>query len=128
MTRSHAELVAENALLRQQLIVAARAVKRPDLRTLERGLLVMRARDATPFGEAPRFIIRDRDGKFGSSFDHVATGANMRVLKTAVRAPLMNSVCERFLGSVRRECLDHVFILGQRHLLQVLQEFAFDYF
>ncbi|MEO7037525.1 MAG: hypothetical protein ABI548_26445 [Polyangiaceae bacterium] len=43
MTRSHAELVAENALLRQQLIVAARAVKRPDLRTLERGLLVMLA-------------------------------------------------------------------------------------
>ncbi|MEO8900118.1 MAG: integrase core domain-containing protein [Polyangiaceae bacterium] len=52
----------------------------------------------------------------------------MRVLKTAVRAPLMNSVCERFLGSVRRECLDHVLILGQRHLLQVRQEYAFDYF
>ncbi|MEO8902608.1 MAG: integrase core domain-containing protein [Polyangiaceae bacterium] len=85
-------------------------------------------RDATPFGEAPRFIIRDRDGKFGSSFDRVATGANMRVLKTAVRAPLMNSVCERFLGSVRRECLDQVLILGQRHRLQVLQEHAFDYF
>ncbi|MEO7033127.1 MAG: integrase core domain-containing protein, partial [Gemmatimonadaceae bacterium] len=50
------------------------------------------------------------------------------VLKTAVRAPLMNSVCERFLGSVRRECLDHVLILGERHLLQVLQEYAVDYF
>ncbi len=85
-------------------------------------------RDATPFGDAPRFIIRDRDGKFGSSFDRVAMCANMRVLKTAVRAPLMNSVCERFLGSVRRECLDHVLIVGQRHLLHVLREYAFDYF
>ena len=52
----------------------------------------------------------------------------MRVLKTAVRAPLMNSACERFLSSARRECLDHVLILGQRHLLQVLREYAVDYF
>ncbi|MEO8905588.1 MAG: integrase core domain-containing protein [Polyangiaceae bacterium] len=85
-------------------------------------------RDATPFGKAPQFIIRDRDGRFGSSFDRVAAGAGMRVLKTAVRAPLMNSVCERFLGSVRRECIDHVLILGERHLLQVLREYALDYF
>ncbi len=85
-------------------------------------------RDATPFGVAPQFIIRDRDGKFGSSFDRVAMGAGMRVLKTAVKAPLMNSVCERFLGSVRRECLDHVLIIGNSHLLRVLQEYAVAFF
>jgi len=81
-------------------------------------------RNATPFGEGPRFLIRDRDGKYGAVFDRVARGAGLRVVKTAVEAPLMNSVCERFLGSVRRECLDHVIILGERHLVHVLREYA----
>ncbi len=64
--------------------------------------------EVTPFGRGPQFIIRDHDNKFGASFDHVAEGAGIGVVKTAIRAPLMNAVCERFLGSVRRECLDHV--------------------
>ena len=85
-------------------------------------------REATPFGRGPRFIIRDRDDKYGSAFDRVAKGAGFRVLKTAVRAPLMNSVCERFLGSVRRECLDHVIILNERHFLRTLSEYALSYF
>ena len=65
--------------------------------------------------------------KFGAEFDRVAKGAGIRVLKTAVKAPLMNSTCERFLGSVRRECLDHVIILGELHLQTVLREYV-DYF
>ncbi len=77
-------------------------------------------RNATPFGEGPGFLIRDRDNKYGAVFDRVAKGAGVRVLKTAVRAPLMNATCERFLGSVRRECLDHMIILSERHLLRVL--------
>ncbi len=84
-------------------------------------------RQLTPYGKGPDFIIRDRDAKFGAAFDRVAEGASIRVLKTAVRAPLMNSTCERFLGSVRRECLDHVIILGCRHLRSVLDEYV-DYF
>lgn len=84
-------------------------------------------RQLTPFGEGPEFIIRDRDAKFGSEFDRVAEGAGIGVLKTAVRAPLMNSTCERFLGSVRRECLDHIIVLGERHLRSVLDEYV-DYF
>jgi putative transposase len=85
-------------------------------------------RNATPFGEGPRFLVRDRDDKYGAVFDRVAKGAGLRVVKTAVQAPLMNSVCERFLGSVRRECIDHVIILGERHLLHVLREYAIGYF
>jgi putative transposase len=85
-------------------------------------------RNATPFGHAPQFIIRDRDDKFGAVFDRVAAGVGTRVLHTAVRAPLMNAVCERFLGSVRRECLDHVIILSERHLRYVLAEYALSYF
>jgi len=81
-----------------------------------------RIRNATPFGCGPQFIIRDRDDKFGAGFDRVAAGAGARVVRTAVRAPLMNAVCERFLGSVRRECLDHVIILSEWHLRHVLMD------
>ena len=73
-------------------------------------------RNATPFGIRPRFIIRDRDDKFGAVFDRVAKVGAIRVVRTAVRATLMNAVCERFLGSVRRECLDHMIVLGVSHL------------
>jgi transposase InsO family protein len=85
-------------------------------------------RNVTPFGEGPRFIIRDRDNKFGPDFDRASQGAGIRVIKTAVRAPLMNAVCESFLGSVRRECLDHIVILNERHLQRVLEEYALSYF
>lgn len=85
-------------------------------------------RNATPFGQGPKFIIRDRDDKFGSDFDRAAKGAGIHVLRTAVQAPLMTSVCERFLGSVRRECLDHLIILSEPHLQRVLAEYALSYF
>lgn len=81
-------------------------------------------REATPFGQGPRFMLRDRDQKYGSVFDWVAKGAGIRVLKTAVQAPLMNSVCERSIGSARRECLDHIIILNEGHLLSVLREYV----
>jgi transposase InsO family protein len=81
-------------------------------------------RQLTPFDEGHEFIIRDRDDKFGAEFDRVAQVAGIRVLKTAVQAPLMNATCERFLGSVRRECLDHVLILGEDHLRSVLREYV----
>jgi hypothetical protein len=56
---------------------------------------------ATINGEAPKFFIRDRDDKFGAVFDRVARGSGMRVIKTAVRAPSMNAVMDRFLRGVR---------------------------
>jgi putative transposase len=85
-------------------------------------------RNATPFGRGSQVIIRDRDDKFGANFDRVAKGAEIRVLRAAVRAPLMNSVCERFLASVRRECLDHLIILSERQLQYVLADYALNYF
>ena len=82
-------------------------------------------RNATPFEEGPRFLIRDNDDKFGAAFSHV-TG-NIDVLKTPERAPKANAFCERFIGSVRRECLDHVIILSERHLRRLVREYV-DYF
>jgi hypothetical protein len=81
-----------------------------------------------PFGQGPKFLLRDRDDKFGPVFDHVAKGVGTRVVRTAVQAPLMNSVCERFLGSGRRECLDHLVILSETHLRHVLTEYSLSYF
>jgi putative transposase len=88
--------------------------------------MAQQLRNGTSLGEAPlpRFIIRDNDNKFGGDFDRAAHGAGIRVLRTAVQAPLMNATCERFLGSVRRECLDHVIVLGERHLELVLREYC----
>jgi len=80
-------------------------------------------RTAKPFDKGPCFIIRDRDCKFGADFDRAAQALDTRVIKTAVRTPDMNAICERFLGSVRRECLDHVIVLNERHLLAVLVEY-----
>jgi transposase InsO family protein len=81
-------------------------------------------RNATPDGVGPRFLIRDRDDKFGAEFDRVAEGAGIRILKTPCRAPKANAICERFIGSLRRECLDHILILGERHLFAVLKEYS----
>ena len=92
------------------------------------GWTAQQLRNALPFDGGPQFIIRDRDDKFGAEFDRVAKGAGTRVIRSAVRAPLINSVCERFLGTVRRECLDHVVILGEHHLRSVLEKFSFTYF
>jgi transposase InsO family protein len=81
-------------------------------------------RNATPNGQGPRFLIRDRDAKFGKLGGRVATGVFIRVILTPVRAPKANAICERFLGSVRRECLDHALVLGDRHLERVLSEYV----
>ncbi len=81
-------------------------------------------REATPFGAAPRFLIRDNDRKYGAAFARVATGSRIAILRTPVRAPRANATCERFLGSVRRECLDHMLVLGERHLRRVLREYV----
>jgi transposase InsO family protein len=61
-----------------------------------------------------RFLIRDRDSKFTTAFDEVFCGNGTRVVKTPVRSPRANSYAERFVGTLRRECLDHVLILGER--------------
>ena len=84
-------------------------------------------REATPFGQVPRFLIRDRDRKYGEAFTRVAVGTAIEVLKTPYRAPKVNAICERFLGSVRRECLDHILVRGEQHLYRVIREYA-EYF
>jgi transposase InsO family protein len=68
-------------------------------------------REATPYGQSPKYLIRDRDSKFGPSFARVAATSGIKLLKTPYHAPRANAICERFMGSVRHECLDHLLIL-----------------
>ena len=84
-------------------------------------------REATPWGEGPKYLLHDRDSKYGSFFSAVASGSGNKDWRTPSRAPRANSICERFMGSLRRECLDHTLILYSRHLSRVAREYT-DYF
>ncbi len=86
--------------------------------------MTQQLREATAWGEGPRFLIRDNDDKFGRRFDRVAEATGIKILRTPVRAPNANAVCERFLRSVRAECLDHVLILSEGHLRSLLREYS----
>ena len=81
-------------------------------------------REATPFGQGPKYLIRDRDSKFGSCFARVAATSGIKILKTPYHTPRANAICERFLGSVRRECLDHLFVLHEKQLQRVLTAYV----
>jgi len=74
-----------------------------------------------------KFLIRDRGPDFTASFDAVFQAAGARILRTAVQAPRMNATCERLVGTLRREILDRVLILGDGHLRAVLTEYQARY-
>jgi putative transposase len=81
-------------------------------------------REATPYGQTPKYLIRDNDSKFGPCFARVAATSGIEILKTPYHAPRANAICERFLGSVRRECLDHTLILSEKHLHRILRAYV----
>jgi len=72
-------------------------------------------------------LIRDRDAKFTRSFDDVWTSIGAQVVRTPVRAPNANAFAERWVGTARRQCLDHLLIVGPRHLGRVLSKFVEHY-
>ena len=74
-----------------------------------------------------RFLVRDRDTKFTAAFDAVFAAEGIRVLRTPVRAPRANAYAERWVRTGREDCLDWLLILGERHLRQVVREYADHY-
>jgi putative transposase len=74
-----------------------------------------------------KFLIHDRNTKLTAAFDQVFTGEGLRIIRTPVRSPRANAICERWVGSVRRECLDRLLILGERHCTAALRAYIDHY-
>jgi transposase InsO family protein len=83
--------------------------------------------DAFPYDEAPRFLLRDRDGIYGDYFPKRVKQMGIEEIFIAPRSPWQNPFCERVIGSIRRDCLDHVIVLNEAHLQRILTEY-FQYY
>jgi transposase InsO family protein len=73
--------------------------------------------------EAPRYLIRDRDASYGHEFRRRVQSLGVKEVITAPRSPWQNAFAERLIGSIRRECLDHVVVLHERHLRRLLKKY-----
>jgi len=79
--------------------------------------------EAFAYRDTPRYLIRDRDGIYGIEFRRRAQSLGIKEVMTAPRSPWQNGFVERLIGSIRRECLDHVVLLSQRHLRKILTSY-----
>ena len=79
--------------------------------------------DLEDAGTPAKFVLHDRDASFTTAFDAVFQATGVRVIRSAVQAPRMNSIMERWIGSCRRELLDRTLVWNQRHLMTVLREY-----
>jgi putative transposase len=80
--------------------------------------------EACGLDEEPRYLLRDRDAIYGEEFRRRAAALEIKEVMTAARSPWQNQYVERVIGSIRRECLDHIIILGERHLKRVLSSYV----
>jgi putative transposase len=79
-------------------------------------------REATPWGKGSKYLIRDRDSEYAAHFSAAAAG--IKELKTPYQTPQGNGICERFMGSLRRECVEHILIHDDKHLQRAVTEYA----
>jgi transposase InsO family protein len=84
-------------------------------------------REAIPSDHSYRFLLHDRDTIFSAEVDQQLKAFGLRVLRTPVRAPKANAYCERLVGSLRRECLDFMIPLGEKHLRRIVAEWVTHY-
>ena len=83
--------------------------------------------EAFPWDEAPSYMIRDRDSIYGAEFTKRIKSMGIEEVRTAFRSPWQSPYVERLIGSIRRECLDHVIVLSELHLNRILQDYL-DYY
>ena len=83
--------------------------------------------EAFPWDTAPTYLIRDNDGAYGRTFTNRLRAMGIRDRPISPRSPWQNAYVERLIGTLRRECLDHVLIFGERHLRQVLKSYSLYY-
>jgi transposase InsO family protein len=80
--------------------------------------------EAFPWNEAPRYLLRDRDRVYGAVVMHRLRAMGIRDKPIAPGSPWQNGFAERLIGSIRRECVDHVIVLGEAHLRRILQAYG----
>ena len=83
--------------------------------------------EAFSFDSAPRYLLRDRDGIYGEAVGRRIKSLGIEEVVSAPRSPWQNPYCERVIGSIRRECLDHVIVLNEQHLRRILRKYV-DYY
>ena len=86
--------------------------------------VIQQLREAFPFESAPRHLIFDRDSTFSASVVSAVKAFGIKPARISYRSPWQNGVAERWIGSVRRELLDHIVVLGERHLRRLLGEYV----
>jgi hypothetical protein len=122
--RLQRELALENLALRQQLAIVQRKTKRPKLSKADRAFWVVlcglwpdwQHALLFPNDSAPRYVIRDRDKIYGADFVRRVRALGIEQVLTAPQSPWQNSYCERVIGTLRRDCLNHVIVVGEQHL------------
>src|SRR5665811_947602 len=83
----------------------------------------IRRKSGSPWDSAPRYLLRDRDASYGVAFRNRVRVMGIKEVVTAPRSPWQNAYVERLIGSIRRECLDHIIILNEHHLRGVLSSY-----
>src|SRR6266550_1161467 len=83
--------------------------------------------EAFPWDTAPRYLIRDNDGAYGQAFTNRVRTMGIRDRPISPRSPWQNAYVERLIGTLRRDCLDHILIVGERHLRRVLTSYSLYY-
>jgi transposase InsO family protein len=84
-------------------------------------------REAIPGDHHYRFLIHDRDSIFSAGFDKALSNFGLKILRTPVQSPKANAYCERLIGTIRRECLNHMIPLSEKHLRKILREWVAHY-
>ncbi len=90
--------------------------------------VIQQLREATPFDEQPRYVFRDNDGIFGYGVRAFLESCGIQEVRTACRSPWQNPYIERMIGTLRRELLDHVIVLNQRHVERLLRDYLEQYY
>ena len=86
--------------------------------------ILQQLREAFPFGSAPRFVLFDRDAKYGTEIPAAIRSTKIKCVRTSFESPWQNGVAERWVESCRRDLLDHVIALDERHLRRLLSEYV----